>query len=227
MEERAAATLSDLAEWLQVHLDERQTLFRTGPAGVNTLGLALEPADLPERPEVDALFLHRALRLGDRFPELGVLNAHDGFDLQLTTGPNLRLAGRLGWREIRPLFWQGRAAGLTAIPPQREWRAFHTALREEVRGEDRSWGPDDPSFVRLALTNAMNPGLLGLTHRLGVNVYLTGEMRPSAQETARSLGLGVVALGHRRTELWGLRQLARELEEAFPGLRTEVYTGGR
>ncbi|WP_102127556.1 Nif3-like dinuclear metal center hexameric protein [Deinococcus planocerae] len=220
-----SARLDDLARWLHVHLDEPRPLFRAGPPEVASLGLALEPADLPDRVEVDALFLHRALRLGGALPALGVLNAHDGFDLQLTTGPNLRLAGRLGWQEVRPLFWQGRPVGLTATPPEGEWRAFHRALTDELRGEDRSWGPVDPSRVRVALMNAMNPELLGLTHSLGVNVYLTGQLRPSAQEAARALGLGVVALGHRRTELWGLRQLARELEAAFPGLRTEVYPG--
>nr|WP_246580980.1 Nif3-like dinuclear metal center hexameric protein [Deinococcus aestuarii] len=214
-----------MARWLHVHLDEPRPLFRAGSPEVASLGLALEPADLPGRVETDALFLHRALRLGDALPGLGVVNAHDGFDLQLTTGPNLRLAERLGWREVRPLFWQERPVGLTATPPEPEWRAFHRALTEELRGEDRSWGPADTSFVRVALMNAMNPGLLGLTHSLGVNVYLTGQLRPSAQEAARALGLGVVALGHRRTELWGLRQLARELEEGFPGLRTEVYSG--
>lgn len=223
--EPPAARLSALAGWLQVHLNEPRPLFRPGGEEVRRLGLALEPADLPPAPQVDALFLHRAYRLGGALPELAVLAAHDGFDLHLTTGPNLRLAGRLGWREVRPLYWRGKPAGITARPPEEEWRAFHAALRAELRGEDRAWAPAEPAPVGVALMNAMNLELLTLARSLGVTVYLTGQLRPSAQETARDLGLGVVALGHRRTELWGLRQLAAELEAAFPGLETEVYPG--
>lgn len=218
-----SAHLNDLALWLGAHLNEPRPLFRPGPPEVRRLGLALEPADLPDSPGADALFLHRALRLGERLPSLGVLAAHDGFDLQLTTGPNLRLAERLGWREVRPLFWRGKPVGITARPPQQEWRAFNAALVAELRGEDSVWAPADPAFLRVALMNAMNPDLLSLACTLGVNVYLTGQLRPSAREHARALGLGVVALGHRRTELWGLRQLAAELEAAFPGLETEVH----
>lgn len=74
--------------------------------------------------------------------------------------------------------------------------------------------------------NAMNPELIGHVADLGVRVYLTGQLRPSASAAARARGLGVVALGHRRTEVWGLRQLAHELSAAFPGLLTDVYPGG-
>ena len=56
-----------------------------------------------------------------------------------------------------------------------------------------------------------------------MQVYVTGQMRPGALAHARELGLGVIALRHRRTELWGLRQLAYELGEAFPGLECTVY----
>ncbi|MBB5234991.1 Nif3-like dinuclear metal center hexameric protein [Deinococcus budaensis] len=219
-----APTLTDLAHWLSAALDDPAPLRRDGPAEVRRLALALEPADLPPTLEADALFLHRSRRIGDGWPGLGVLSVHDGFDQQLTTGPNRRLAVKLGWREVREVVWEGRTVGLSATPPQPRWIDLRAALHAELGGEDTSWPPEPASApLRLALMNAMNPALIGHVAALGVRVYLTGQLRPSAAGAARGLGLGVIALGHRRSELWGLHQLARELRAAFPELETEVY----
>lgn len=220
-------TLTDLARWLQAELGEPEPLRRDGPAEVRRLALALEPADLPPTLEADALFLHRSRRVGDGWPGLGVLAAHDGFDTHLTTGPNRRLARVLRWTDVEEVVWEGRVVGISAAPPQRGWASFRTALHAELGGEDTAWPPQPPSgSLRLTLMNAMNPALIGQVAGLGVRVYLTGQLRPSAVGAAREHGLGVVALGHRRTELWGLRRLARELEGAFPGLETRVYGDG-
>jgi putative NIF3 family GTP cyclohydrolase 1 type 2 len=219
-------TLTELADWLSAVFGEAGALRRSGPERVARLALALEPADLPPDVAADALFLHRARWVGSGWPGLGVLSVHDGFDQQLTTGPNRRLARALGWTDLREVVWEGQLVGLAATPPQRHWPELRAALHAELGGEDTSWPPDDSSSLRLALMNAMNPALIGHVAELGVQVYLTGQLRPSAAGAARERGLGVVALGHRRTELWGLRQLARELRAAFPGLQTEVYPLG-
>ncbi|WP_104989925.1 Nif3-like dinuclear metal center hexameric protein [Deinococcus sp. NW-56] len=219
-------TLTDLARWLQAELGEPEPLRRDGPAEVRRLALALEPAALPPTVEADALFLHRSRRVGDGWLGLGVLAAHDGFDIHLTTGPNYRLARALGWTDLEEVVWEGRVVGIMATPPQRNWRSLRAALHGELGGEDTSWPPQPPAgSLRLALMNAMNPALIGHVTGLGVRVYLTGQLRPSAVGAAREQGLGVVALGHRRTELWGLRRLAQELEGAFLGLETRVYGG--
>ncbi|PNY80149.1 Nif3-like dinuclear metal center hexameric protein [Deinococcus koreensis] len=216
------ATLEGLARWLHTALGE-DALKRPGLEAVRRLELALEPADVPATLEADALFLHRSRHTGDRWPGVGVLGVHDAFDLQFTTGPNRRLAGTLGWTDVQDVTWEGRLVGLQATPPQRSWPELHAALVAALGGEDSSFAPAGGAPLRLALMNAMNPALLEHVARLGVTVYLTGQLRPSAVAAARTLGLGVVALGHRRTELWGLRRLAQELEAAFPGLETVVY----
>lgn len=189
------------------------------------LALALEPADLPPGLEADALFLHRSRRIEDGWPGLGVLGAHDGFDEHLTTGPNRRLAARLGWDDVQEVTHEGRPVGLLATAPQASWSELQAALHAELGGEDTSWPPPGPFSPRLALMNAMNSARLAQVAQLGARVYLTGQLRPSAVAAAREQGLGVVALGHRRTELWGLHQLARELRSACPGLQTQVFAG--
>ncbi|GGM12906.1 Nif3-like dinuclear metal center hexameric protein [Deinococcus aerophilus] len=219
-------TLRELAAWLHAEFGEAQPLKRGGRSAVERLALALEPDDLPPALEADALFLHRSRRLGEGWPGLGVLGVHDGFDLALTTGPNRRLARVLDWRDVREVVWRGELKGLVAAPPQTSWDAVRAALHAELGGEDSSWPPNPgPQPLRVALMNAMNPELIEHVADLGVGVYLTGQLRPSASVAAQARGLGVVALGHRRTEIWGLRQLAHELQTQFPGLHTDVYLG--
>ncbi len=220
-------TLQELADWLRAEFGEQQPLKRDGPPTVRGLALALEPADLPPEVDADALFVHRSLRVGQSWPGLGVLGVHDGFDLALTTGPNHRLARTLGWRDMRQVVWKSEVRGLIATPPQENWADLQAALHAELGGEDGSW-PPVPSAqpLKLALMNAMNPGLIEHVAAQGVQVYLTGQLRPSASAAAHALGLGVIALGHRRTEEWGLRRLAQELGAAFPELQLRVYSGG-
>ncbi|MVN85539.1 Nif3-like dinuclear metal center hexameric protein [Deinococcus sp. HMF7620] len=219
------ATLSALADWLGTHLAEPQPLKRPGPEAVTRLALALEPGDLPTDPQADALFLHRSRGVGEGWPGLGVLGAHDGFDLHLTTGPNRVLAARLGWTAVQLLHWEGQPAGLLATAPQASWGELRAALHAELGGEDEALAPREPVArpLRVALMNRLSPGTVTLAAAQGAHVYLTGQQRPSALAAVQAAGLGLIALGHRRTEWWGLGQLADQLRAAFPGLETSLY----
>ncbi len=214
-------SLQELHRWLKTRLGDA-TVVRVADAPATRLALALDPADLPADLEADALFLHRSHRLGDRFPRLSVLASHDGFDAALTTGQNLPLARALGWQDVRPITLE-RAAGLLVTQPQSDWAELLAALATAFGGHEALLEPPDHQVSRLAFMNAMRPELLTAVAAQGAQVYVTGQMRPGALPQARKLGLGVVALGHRRTELWGLRQLARELQAAFPGLECRIY----
>lgn len=57
---------------------------------------------------------------------------------------------------------------------------------------------------------------------LGAQCYVTGQVRVPGARAADRAGLGYVAIGHRRSEAWGLRRLASRLSEAFPALEVEV-----
>ncbi|WP_309569845.1 Nif3-like dinuclear metal center hexameric protein [Deinococcus sp.] len=219
----SAATLTGLAGWLHATLAEPEPLKRSGAQALTRVALALEPRDLPDDVNVDAVFLHRSHHANERWPGLGILGAHDGFDLHLTTGPNHRLARVLGWQDVLEVTREHRVVGVNARPPQRTWHDLRTALQAELGGEDTSFPPTDTVVTRVALMNAMTPALIEDARGQGVHAYLTGQLRPSAVPVAHACGMGVIALGHRRTELWGLRTLAREMEAAFPGLATQVY----
>ena len=214
--------LQGLQRWLFIRLGEAVTV-RAAEAQIGRLALALDPADLPASLEADALFLHRSHRLGEQCSDLGVLASHDGFDAVLTTGQNWPLARALGWQDVQPKTFD-RATGLFATPPQHDWPRLLAALETELGGHEATLEPLDWAVSRLAFMSAMRPELLSAVAGGGVQIYVTGQMRPGALPRARELGLGVVALGHRRTELWGLRQLARDLQAEFPGLECQIYS---
>ncbi|MFC4456207.1 Nif3-like dinuclear metal center hexameric protein [Deinococcus sonorensis] len=217
------AALEQVAAWLAQRLDEREPVVRRpGGADIRALVLALEPDDLPGELNADAIFLHRSFRLADDGAGRAVLASHDGFDRTLTTGENRTLAARMGWSVRQTLTWQGQPVGLLADLEPTSWAGLVRRLDHEYGGHDRILTSRTEPVSRLALVNAMRPELLEWVTDLGASVYLTGQLRPGAVRTAEQLGLGVVALGHRRSEQWGLHQLARELRVAFPDLQVRV-----
>ena len=219
-------SLSLLASWLERRLGREKSinvLYRSSERPVNRLVLALEPREIPVDTDADALFLHRPFELSERFPGLGVLASHDPFDDLLTTNFNLTLARALNWKKPRRLRLEERTVGTVAdLESPLKWEALLETLEQEFGGWEELLTPRELRLERLVLMSTFRPEAVRLAARVGAQVYLTGQMRPAGQTLALELGLGVVALGHRRSELWGLNQLARELSGAFPALELNV-----
>ncbi|RYF68364.1 MAG: hypothetical protein EOO39_19545, partial [Cytophagaceae bacterium] len=76
---------------------------------------------------------------------------------------------------------------------------------------------------RVAVVGAMNANLLHEAHEQGVSLYLTGEYRKGAQAAVDETGISVIAIGHHRSEEWGLRALRSVLLERWSGV--EVVLG--
>ena len=69
---------------------------------------------------------------------------------------------------------------------------------------------------------AMNDALVREADARGARVYVTGQWRVPATEAVNETGIGVVCVGHRRSEEWGLRALAGLLRERWATLRVIV-----
>ena len=81
--------------------------------------------------------------------------------------------------------------------------------REEARTCERD------VVTRVAVVSAMNAELMREASVRGAQVYITGQMRQPAREAIVDTGLGVIIVGHRRSEEWALRALAHVLRERF------------
>lgn len=194
--------------------------------GVRCLGLALEPrANLdprtnPEARACDAVFFHRPFRLGaSAWKGAGVLAAHANLDAKLTTGFNEPLAARLGMRDLGPLHRDGMLIGMVGtLEESQPWASLEGGVAAQFGGLENTVQNGVEVVSSVAVCNAMTPALIEDAARHGATAFVTGQVRKPGVEPAARLGVGVIAVGARRTELWALRWLERALRDAFPTL---------
>ena len=223
---------NNLANFLDQYLetakypDELPLVRRQFPHSVRRLGLALEAwpglADWAKAEKLDAIFLHRALRLDfETLPEdVGVLASHLPFEGKLALGFNPRLTAMLGMTQLESLgSRKGRTLGmLGAVPPQTV-AAFYQSVSETFGGRDEARTCERNEVTKVAVVGAMTAELMHEASERGAEVYVTGQMRKPAKEAIVDTGLGLVIVGHLRSEQWALTALANVLRERFCGLR--------
>ncbi|MBO0951474.1 Nif3-like dinuclear metal center hexameric protein [Fibrella forsythiae] len=238
--------LSDIAfflhEFFQTTLfptDERGGVYRPSNRLIHHIGLALEPsantANWVRSERLDALWLHRPwqLNLASIPTDVGVVTHHLPFDEYLTVGYNIWLAKALGISRLEEIgYKQGTDKSGTLLPkrpigmigqfdgnvPERSFQEWLDLIEKEFGGYDRAEQGQLQPQGRIAVVGAMNAGLLHEAHERGVSLYLTGEYRKGAQAAVDETGMAVIAIGHRRSEEWGLRALRSVLLEQFAGL---------
>lgn len=193
---------------------------------VRRLGLALEPwpglLAWTERQALDALFLHRPWGVEDAGlpPRMGVLAAHAAFDQHLGIGQGRPAAEALGLSRLQVCGRKGGAPlgwiGAWAEPPEPfstlVWRVLH------VFGGLDVVHPAGRRVRRVAVVGALREALVEEAHAAGAQVYVTGQWRPSAEAAVARSGMSVVAVGHARSERWGLRALAGLFARRFAHL---------
>jgi dinuclear metal center YbgI/SA1388 family protein len=166
--------------------------------------------------------IHRR-RLGHLFDsDLSLYAAHLPLDFHDDVGNNATLARWLGLEEVAPFgSYNGRSAGVTGRLPQAIPLEQFTARVEEALGEAvvRVW-PFGPALVqRVGIASGGGSFLVAQVAKMGVDVYLTGEMNHNVYHMVQELGLNVIYGGHYATETAGLKALAEHLAARF-GLET-------
>ena len=208
--------LTDLAGSVERITGHPPDVIVLSAAEVRRLGLALDPPVQLE--SLDALFLHRHWGMQD--VGIGVLASHLPFDERLTIGFNPDLAEALGieapevlgTKEGRPLGMIGGFAGGDLL--ERVVAAFG-----EPEAVEQGSGAQ---IRRVAAVGAMTDELVREAAARGAGAYVTGQMRAPARRAVTETGIAVIAIGHRRSEVWGLHLLARLLRAEWPGLETVV-----
>lgn len=207
--------------------EERGGVYCPSTRPIRRLGLALEPWEqLPQWVDgqrLDALFLHRPWKLqpGQLLPNVGVLSYHLAFDERLTLGFNPRLAEILAMSDLSVLGEkQGRAIGMLGEILTQSFSSYCTYVDEVFGGEEVYRGMAT-EISRVAVVGAMTDALIREAAARGADLYVTGQFRQPAQDAVRETGIGVIAVGHRRSEVWGLRALSGVLRERWSGL--EVF----
>ncbi len=226
-------TLADLAAFLDRLLLADQFRDAEDPAGVyraserpvGAVGLLLDPweglATWIATEEIDALVVHRPWRLSlAELRDVGVLAYHLAFDERLTLGYSPHLAAALGMTDLDVLGRKdGRPIGMLGSVPEQPATAFVDRLNHLFCGLEETVTGDHSAISRVAVVGAMTDALVREAAGWGATLYVTGQIRAPARVAMAKTGLGVVAVGHHRSEVWGLRSLAAVLGERWPGLR--------
>ena len=236
---RGVTTLAGLETFLTDFLlagqftDDQNGFYRTSPDAekreIKKLGMALEPSpnifNWVKKENLDALFLHRPWKLGRTPKEVGVLAYHYAFDERLTTGYNPLLAEALEMSGLEVLGHKdGRPLGMIGDVPKASFTAFQAQVEAEFGGLESVYGAAGAvtkgEVTRACVVGAMRPALVYEAAERGAQVYLTGQYRKGAAQAVGETGVGVLELGHQRSEVWGLKALAKGLREQFPELQT-------
>ena len=204
--------------------EQPPTIFVASAREVRRLGLALEPSTNLRDAAVDALFLHRPWggETAGLPADVGVLASHLPFDERLTIGYNPDLAQVLGLFAIEVLGTRdGRPLGMIGDVPG-GIEALVERITSELGEPEQVHRARGKPPGRVAVVGAMTDALVHEAAVRGAAVYVTGQMRAPARAAAAETGIAVVAVGHRRAEVWGLHLLARHLRDEWPGLTTMV-----
>jgi len=221
--------------------DEKGGIFRPSERAIQRIGLALEPSPKltawVNENNLDALWVHRPWQLGlaDLPPDVGILSHHLPFDETMTLGFNPPFASKLG--AINPpdplgykqdkdpgtpgMLLTHRPIGMTIDVAEREFDEWLHIIKAEFGGYDRAEAGHSsavwqPTSCRIAVMGAMTDVLVREAAERGAHLYLTGSYRKPAQQAVDETGIAVIAVGHRRTEAWGLQSLAALLHEHWP-----------
>ena len=208
---------------------------------VRRIGLLLEPSrdwwGWIAHAKIDVLFVHRPWDMGEEGQRaladagVGALAYHLAFDERLTTGFNPTLAAACGWGEPDLIAEKdGRPLGMACALPAGPVSFAEVARRveEEFGGVEEITPPAGGARTLVtgaACVGAMNDKLVRAAHAAGAGVYVTGQWRQPARAAVRETGIGVVAVGHHRSEVWGLRALRRLLCEGMGGVEVLGYEG--
>ena len=139
-------------------------------------------------------------------------------------------AGGCGWSEPTLLAEkEGRPLGMTCALPDGPvpFAAVVARLEAEFGGLEEVRPPAagaDAPVGAVACVGAMNDGLVRAADAAGAGLYVTGQWRQPARAAVRETGIGVAAVGHHRSEAWGLRTLERLLRNDPMAAGMEVQT---
>ena len=196
-----------------VHIPSNRAIAR--------LGIALEPwselATWAQQERLDGLFLHRPWQL--QTLDIGVVAYHLAFDEALTIGFNPRLATVLGMANLEVLGKkEGRAIGMLGEIESHSFDKYCDRLKQVFQGCDQVIPGTTGEISRVAVVGAMTDVLVREANDRGANIYITGQLRQPAKLALEETGISCVAIGHKRSEEWGLRALSGLLRDRFSQL---------
>ncbi len=204
---------------------ERGGIYVPSLYPVKRLGLALEAkANLQEwiiSQSLDALFIHRPWKLEVEFlpSKLGIISYHLPFDECLTMSFNPRLAQVLSISDLEVLGEKdNRIIGMVGNIPTQNFEHLCNCVTQVFGGQEEVYPIANIDVKRVAVVGAITDLLVREAAERNADVYITGQFRKPAEAAIQETKMGVLAVGHHRSEAWALRALAGVLRERWLNL---------
>ncbi|MBH8554576.1 Nif3-like dinuclear metal center hexameric protein [Nostocaceae cyanobacterium CENA357] len=224
--------IEEIVEFLNQFFDikrfprsERGGIYVPSVYPVKRLGLALEAnTNLQEwiiSQSLDALFIHRPWKLKAEFlpSEFGVISYHLPFDECLTMSFNPRLAQVLNIFDLEILGKkENRIIGMIGNIQTQSFEYLCNCITQIFGGQEQAYIVTHSDIKRVAVVGAITDLLVREAAERNADVYITGQFRKPAEAAIQETKMGVVAVGHHRSEAWGLRALAGVLRERWLNL---------
>lgn len=180
--------------------------------------------------KADLLLVHHGLFWGPSHPwtgkrykmldllirnNLAVYSSHLPLDAHPVLGNNAQLARRIGFRELKPFFFEkGHCIGFQSATRTRR-DELHRRLNA-VLGREALLLPGGPALCRkVGIVTGGAGDELKKAHEEGVDTFITGEGRHWTFALAEELGINVFYGGHYATETFGVKALAAHLSQRF------------
>ncbi|MEC4815635.1 MAG: Nif3-like dinuclear metal center hexameric protein [Scytonema sp. PMC 1069.18] len=210
--------------------EEKGGVYTPSVRPVRRLGVVLEPwTQLQEwvsTENLDALFIHRPWKLepGQLAPDIGVISYHLAFDERLTLSFNPRLADVLEMSDLEVLGEKdNRPIGMIGNISVLHFSWFCNCINEIFGGYEEVRNEGSEAVTRIAVVGAMTDFLVREASVGGADVYVTGQLRKPAEQALVETKMKAIAIGHRRSEVWGLGVLAGILRERWFGLEVILF----
>lgn len=142
-------------------------------------------------------------------------SAHLPLDAHAEVGNSAVLARKLGFENLEPFgYFQGTTVGWQGVVDAPLEALAHSL--EEATGSRTQILPGGPEHVRTAaVVTGSGASALPEAAAAGLDLLVTGEAQHHHAIDAAELGVSVVLGGHYATETWGVKALARLLEQRF------------
>jgi dinuclear metal center YbgI/SA1388 family protein len=147
--------------------------------------------------------------------DLAVYSSHLPLDVHRTLGNNALFARALGWRGVRPCFFEkGRHLGLRVR--SRMTRDALARQLEQLLGRAPTVLACGPAVCRsIGLVTGGAGSYLRTAAADGLDTFITGEGPHWTFTLAEELGMNVFYCGHYATETFGVQALVRHLGRRF------------
>lgn len=146
--------------------------------------------------------------------DISLLAYHLPLDAHPVWGNNAQLAARLGLVEAGR-FGEQEIASHGVLQNPLKLSQFTKVIAEALQFEPLVVGERDREVARVAWCSGGGQSYFEQAIKLGVDVFLTGEISENNVHTARESGVAYIAAGHHATERFGVQALGEHLAEKF------------